>query len=92
MPYSAPAPRMINPAIGLHNLVARAGHNAGYDIDLTLFDAPDHRMIRRGVLLAHRVLDGAASGISVRRTGFRCCPRSGSSRWGKATCRRSWPT
>ncbi len=57
MPYSAPAPRMINPTIGLHNLVARAGHNAGYDIDLTLLDAPDHRMIRSGVLLAHRVLD-----------------------------------
>ena len=57
MPYSAAAPRMINPAIGLHNLVARAGHNAGYDIDLTLLDAPDHRMIRSGVLLAHRVLD-----------------------------------
>lgn len=57
MPYSAAAPRMINPAIGLHNLVARAGHNAGYDIDLTLLDAPDHRMIRSGVVLAHRVLD-----------------------------------
>ncbi|MFP5282480.1 MAG: hypothetical protein ACLGIF_03415, partial [Actinomycetes bacterium] len=39
MPYSAQAPRMINPALGLHNLVARAGHNAGYDIDLTLLDA-----------------------------------------------------
>jgi len=49
---------MINPAIGLHNLVARAGHNAGYDIDLTLLDASDHRLIRSGVLLAHRVLDG----------------------------------
>ena len=48
MPYSAAAPRMINPAIGLHNLVARAGHNAGYDIDLTLLDAPDHRLIRSG--------------------------------------------
>lgn len=58
MPYSAPAPRMINPPIGLHNLVARAGHNAGYDIDLTLLDAPDHRLIRSGVLLAHRVLEG----------------------------------
>ena len=58
MPYSAVAPRMINPPLGLHNLVARAGHNAGYDIDLTLLDAPDHRLIRSGVLLAHRVLDG----------------------------------
>ncbi len=58
MPYSAVAPRLINPALGLHNLVARAGHNAAYEIDVTLLDAPDHRLIRSGVLLAHRVLDG----------------------------------
>ena len=58
MPYSAVAPRMVNPALGLHTLVARAGHNAAYEIDVTLLDAPDHRLIRSGVLLAHRVLDG----------------------------------
>jgi hypothetical protein len=58
MPYSAVAPRLVNPALGLHNLVARAGHNAAYEIDVTLLDAPDHRLIRSGVLLAHRVLDG----------------------------------
>ena len=58
MPYSASPPRLINPGLGLHNLVARAGHNAGYDIDVTLLDAPDHRLIRSGVLLAHRVFDG----------------------------------
>lgn len=58
MPYSATAPRMINPGIGLHNLVARAGHNAAYEIDVTLLDAPDYRLTRSGVLLAHRVLDG----------------------------------
>ena len=29
MPYSAAAPRMINPDLGLHHLVARVGHNAG---------------------------------------------------------------
>jgi hypothetical protein len=58
MPYSAPAPRMINPDLGLHQLMARAGHNAGYEISVTLLDAPDHRLIRSGVLLAHRVLDG----------------------------------
>lgn len=57
LPYSASAPRLINPAMGLHNLVARAGHNAGYTIDVTLLDAPDHRLIRSGLLLAHRVLD-----------------------------------
>ena len=58
LPYSAPGPRLINPELGLHNLVARAGHNAAYTIDVTLLDAPDHRLIRSGVLLAHRVLDG----------------------------------
>jgi hypothetical protein len=58
MPYSSPSPRLINPELGLHNLVARAGHNAAYSIDVTLLDAPDHRLIRSGVLLAHRVLDG----------------------------------
>ena len=58
MPYGSPAPQLINAELGLDHLVARAGHNAGYDIDLTLLDAPDHRLMRSGVLLAHRVLDG----------------------------------
>jgi hypothetical protein len=58
MPYSAVAPRLVNQGLGLHNLVARAGHNAAYEIDVTLLDAPDHRLIRSGVLLAHRVLEG----------------------------------
>lgn len=48
----------MRPELGLASLVARAGHNAGYDIDLTLLDAADHRLVRTGVLLAHRVLDG----------------------------------
>jgi hypothetical protein len=58
MPYSTPAPKLINPAIGLHNLVARAGNNAAYEIDVTLLDAPDYRLTRSGVLLAHRILEG----------------------------------
>jgi hypothetical protein len=58
VPYSAVAPRMINPDLGLHHLVARVGDNAAYEISVTLLDAPDHRLIRSGVLLAHRVLDG----------------------------------
>src|SRR5918994_2601735 len=58
MPYSAATPRLINPDLGLHHLVARVGHNAAYEISVTLLDAPDHRLIRSGVLLAHRVLDG----------------------------------
>jgi hypothetical protein len=58
MPYSAATPRLTNPDLGLYHLVARAGHNAAYEISVTLLDAPDHRLIRSGVLLAHRVLDG----------------------------------
>jgi hypothetical protein len=58
MPFSSDEPRLVNPEVGLHNLVARGGHNAPYSIDVTLLDAPDHRLIRSGVLLAHRVIDG----------------------------------
>ncbi len=58
MPFSSAEPRLVNGDVGLHNLVARGGHNAPYTIDVTLLDAPDHRLIRSGVLLAHRVLDG----------------------------------
>lgn len=58
MPYSSQVPSPVRPDLGLTALVARAGHNAGYDIDLTLLDAADHRLTRTGVLLAHRVLDG----------------------------------
>ena len=58
MPFSSSEPRLVNGDVGLHNLVARSGHNAPYAIDVTLLDAPDHRLIRSGVLLAHRVLDG----------------------------------
>lgn len=58
MPYSAVAPRLINPDLGLHHLVTRADHHSSYEMDLTLLDAPDHRLLRSGVLLAHRVLEG----------------------------------
>ncbi len=58
VPFSSPEPRLVNREAGLHNVVARAGHNAAYAIDVTLLDAPDHRLSRSGVLLAHRVLDG----------------------------------
>lgn len=58
LPYSAPAPRMTNPDVNLQNLVSRAGRNAAYEIDVTVLDAPDHRLMRSGVLLAHRVLEG----------------------------------
>ena len=58
MPFSADPPRLINPDLGLPNLVSRTSANASYTIDVTLLDTPDHRLLRTGVLLAHRVLDG----------------------------------
>ncbi len=58
MPYTATAQRLTNPDLGLPTLVARAGAGAGYSIDVTLLDAPDHRLTRSGLLLAHRMVDG----------------------------------
>lgn len=57
LPYSAPEPSLVNAEVGLPKMMARAGHNAAYTIDVTLLDASDHRLLRSGVLLAHRVLD-----------------------------------
>lgn len=56
MPFPATAPRLINPALGLSTLVGRLGVGSSYTIDVTLLDAPDHRLIRSGVQLAHRVI------------------------------------
>ena len=64
MPYSAATPRLINPDLGLHHLVARIGHNAAYEISVTLLDAPDHRLIRSGSCLPIGCWTGVASGTS----------------------------
>lgn len=56
LPYPAVAPRLINPDLGLAALVGRAGADATYTMDVTVLDAPDHRLLRSGVLLAHRVV------------------------------------
>ena len=58
VPYTAASPRLINPAIGLASLVPSPRSRASYTIDATLLDSPDHRLIRSGVLLAHRVREG----------------------------------
>lgn len=56
MPYPATAPRLINPELGLAALVGRASADATYTMDVTVLDAPDHRLLRSGVVLAHRVV------------------------------------
>lgn len=58
MPFRAVPGRLVNPELGLRSISLRAGDNAPYAIDVTVLDAPDHRLMRAGVWLAHRILDG----------------------------------
>lgn len=57
LPFGAEPPRLTNPELGIARIVAR-GDSHSYAIDVTVLDAPDHRLIRAGVLLAHRVTGG----------------------------------
>lgn len=58
LPVSAVLPRLATVDHGLRNLVARGGHDGAYTMAVTLLDTPDHRLLRSGVRLAHRVVDG----------------------------------
>lgn len=58
LPFTAPPPILANPEVGLRNVSLRGGAYAPYTMEVTLLDAPDHRLIRAGVLLAHRITDG----------------------------------
>lgn len=42
----------------LHTSVASFGSRRTLDCDITLLDSPDHRLLRAGVVVAHRVVDG----------------------------------
>ena len=57
LPFTVPAPQMIDPDLGIRRFTRR-GSEHSYTIDVTLLDTPDHRLIRSGVQLAHRVSDG----------------------------------
>lgn len=57
LPYGAPAPAIVNPEAGVARLLAR-GDSHSYDMTVTVLDAPDHRLMRAGVILAHRLVDG----------------------------------
>lgn len=56
LPIDAEPPRLVNPERG----VARASVRAGSDVpvDVTVLDTPDCRLLRAGVILAHRISDG----------------------------------
>lgn len=57
LPYGASAPAIVNVEAGIRRLVAR-GDGRSYAMEVTVLDAPDHRLVRAGVLLAHRLVDG----------------------------------
>ena len=56
LPFSMEAPRLTNPSIGIARVVGRGDKAA--EMEITLLDAPDNRLLRAGVMLAHRVVDG----------------------------------
>lgn len=58
LPFTATATALTNPELGLVSVAQRRGQHAAYRMDVTLLDAPDHRLIRAGIWLAHRIVDG----------------------------------
>ena len=87
LPFSMEAPRLTNPSIGIARVVGRGDKAA--EMDITVLDAPDNRLLRAGVMLAHRVVDGLGEwGVGVTlpswghpvRTGSRSGPPDRGSR------------
>lgn len=58
LPFTAAPARLDHAGIGLARMVALAGRDATFAAEVTLLDVADHRLIRSGVELAHRVIDG----------------------------------
>ncbi|MGK2350892.1 hypothetical protein [Cutibacterium sp. V947] len=42
----------------LHTTVAAVGARRTIECEITLLDSPDHRLLRSGIVIAHRVVDG----------------------------------
>lgn len=58
LPYTTGSARLDNVELGLSRPVALIGREASYAAEVTLLDVADHRLIRSGLELAHRVIDG----------------------------------
>lgn len=56
VPFSADPPRLTAEAVGLSRILRRPA--ASYAMDVTILDVDDARLLRAGVILAHRVIDG----------------------------------
>lgn len=55
LPYGVVEPAVVNPDAGLARLTVR--RSACYRMDVTILDTPDNRLLRAGVVLAHRIVD-----------------------------------
>lgn len=58
MPYAMNDPILLNPQLGIHRVHQRGGGKGRSSREVTLLDTPDHRLLRAGIVLAHRVVDG----------------------------------
>lgn len=56
LPFTVDAPRLVNPALGVDRLTLSPQRS--FELEITLLDAADHRLLRAGVTLAHRVKEG----------------------------------
>ncbi|QDP95140.1 hypothetical protein FOE78_03715 [Microlunatus elymi] len=58
LPFTAEVARLDQPEVGLAKVISLVGRDASYAAEVTLLDVADHRLIRSGVELAHRVIEG----------------------------------
>jgi hypothetical protein len=58
VPFTAGPARLDNSELGISKVVALVGRDASFAAEVTLLDVADHRLIRSGIELAHRVIDG----------------------------------
>lgn len=56
VPFTAEAPVLTSEEVGLTRLVRRP--TASFELEVTILDAPDGRLMRDGVVVAHRVMGG----------------------------------
>ncbi|MFZ2259668.1 MAG: hypothetical protein WAV52_02835 [Luteococcus japonicus] len=57
MPFAMTDPVLVNPEVGITH-ASRRGSKHSFTTDTTLLDSPDHRLLRAGIVLAHRVTNG----------------------------------
>ena len=58
LPYTTAPARLDNAEVGLLRPIALVDRSATYAAEVTLLDVADHRLIRSGLELAHRVIEG----------------------------------